>query len=117
MTKPHSHPPWREEKVFLIFVPHGEGLRSPTGEPAGDWIVHPGLKPASPGQTITWKTIPDAKLELLLPDVFDPTRVTREGEASATVRDDASNGLYRYEAYCNGQLATGGSPPAVIIDP
>lgn len=118
MTQSHSHPPWREEKVFLVFVPHGAGLRALKDKPVGDWLVQPRLKPASHGQALIWKTVPGAKLELFLPDVFDPTHVVSEtGEAKATVRDDAPNGLFLYEAYCNGQLATGGSPPGVIIDP
>jgi hypothetical protein len=57
-------------------------------------------------------------LELDLPDVFDePRQIIVDGDtAYATVSDDAAPGLFLYEAYCNDQLATGGSAPGVIID-
>jgi hypothetical protein len=59
------------------------------------------------------------KLELNLPNVFaDPTQVVVSGNtASARLRDDAAAGPYQYEAYCNDQLALGGSSPIIIIDP
>jgi hypothetical protein len=111
-------PSWREEKVFLVFVPHTSGLRALRDKPVGDWRVEPALKPAYRGQTITWKTVPDAELELFLPDVFETDHVKATGKVSVRVKKDGvASGLYLYEAYCNGQLATGGSSPGMIIDP
>lgn len=107
----------REEKVFLVFVPHQTNLPALSEKQVGDWIVEPGRKPAYPGQTVTWQTVPEAELELFLPDVFESLTTSARGVASARVKSDAPSGLYAYEAYCDGQLATGGSSPSVIIDP
>lgn len=107
----------REEKVFLVFIPHEANLPALNGKKVGDWVVEPGSKPAYPGQTITWKTVPDAELQLFLPEVFEKVQQSERGEASARVKNDVKSGLYMYEAYCDGQLATGGSSPKVIIDP
>lgn len=107
----------REDKVLLVFVPHRANLPALSEKQVGDWIVEPGRKPVYPGQTVTWKTVPAAELELFLPDVFENLTTSATGEASATVKSDAPSGLFLYEAFCNGQLATGGSSPSVIIDP
>ncbi len=88
--------------------------------PPGDWIISEPRKALSPGQRVTWKAVGDCrKLELNLPNIFaEPRQIIVEGNAvSATVCADAAAGPYLYEAYCNGQLAIGGSSPILIIDP
>jgi hypothetical protein len=109
---------WRDEKVFIYFSPRGtaEFKGHPT---AGDWVVAEPRKPVSPGQTVTWLALGNCtKFELNLPDVFEePLQVVVQGNtASATLKEDAEPGLVLYEAYCNDQLAIGGSAPGVIID-
>ena len=108
----------REEKVFIYFSPRGTAKFA--GHPLpGDWIVAEPRKPVSPGQEVTWQAVAGCdKLELNLPDIFDePRQIVVNGDtATATIRDDAPHGLFFYEAYCNGQLATGGSSPGVIVD-
>lgn len=109
---------YREEKVFIYFSPRGTPA-SKGHDPAGDWVVAEPRKPVSPGQTVTWQAVGNCrKLELDLPDVFDePRQIIVDGDtAYATVSDEAEPGLFLYEAYCNDQLATGGSAPGVIID-
>lgn len=107
----------REDKVFLVFVPHQANLPALSGKLVGDWVVEPGRKPVYTGQTVVWQTVPEADLQLFLPNVFENLSSSGRGEASARIKNDAPSGLYLYEAYCNGQLATGGSSPSVIIDP
>jgi hypothetical protein len=108
--------PWRDEKVFIYFSPRGTARFS--GHPApGDWVVADGRKPVSPGQEIIWQVVGACqKLELNLPGVFEDL-VVNGNTASATVRGDAAQGLVLYDVYVDGQLATGGSSPGVIIDP
>jgi hypothetical protein len=109
---------YREEKVFIYFSPRGTPA-SKGHDPAGDWVVAEPRKPVSPGQTVTWQAVGNCrKLELDLPDVFDePRQIIVDGDtAYSTVSEDAEAGLFLYEAYCNDQLATGGSAPGVIID-
>jgi hypothetical protein len=110
---------YREEKVFIYFSPRGTPATKGRAA-AGDWIVAEPRKPVSPGQIVTWQAIGDCqKLELTLPDVFEEPRqiVVNGNTAYATVTEDAAPGLFLYEAYCNDQLALGGSAPGVIIDP
>jgi hypothetical protein len=106
--------PWRDEKIIIAFRPRLTPLEK-TG--VGDWLVLPGIKLLNPGQTVTWKSVPDANIELFLPDVFTQTHVKGRGVVKATVKDKPPSAFYFYEAYCDGQLATGGSSPGVIIDP
>jgi hypothetical protein len=109
----------REEKVFIYFSPRGTPA-SKGHSAAGDWIVAEPRKPVSPGQTVTWQVVGNSrKLELDLPEVFDEPRqiVVEGGTAYSIVSEHAVPGLYLYEAYIDGQLATGGSSPGVIIDP
>jgi hypothetical protein len=86
----------------------------------GDWVVAEPRKPVSAGQEVTWQALGDCrKLELDLPDIFEePRQIVVDGQsASANLKDDIAPGLYLYEAYVNGQLATGGSAPGLIVDP
>ena len=109
---------WREEKVFIYFSPRGTNRFAGHSVP-GDWVVAEGRKPVSPGQEVTWQVVAGGdKLEVNLPDVFEaPLQKVIEGDTlSATVRGDATPGLYFYDVYVNDQLATGGSSPGVIID-
>ena len=108
---------WREEKVFIAFHEHGARLQALLGRKVGDWVVTPKDKPVSRGQTVRWQTVPEADLELFLPEVFEPSHVKGKGQATAAVRPDATPGYYLYEAYCDGELATGGSSPGMIVDP
>jgi hypothetical protein len=109
---------WREEKVFIVFHKHGVPLKAPGGKEFGDWVVTPGDKPISIGQTVTWQTIPEAKLELFLPDAFKPNHIIDDkGKASATLRGEGQGKYLPYEAYCDGQLAIAGSAPGIIVDP
>ena len=110
---------WRDEKVFIYFSPRGTAQFAGHSAP-GDWVVAEGRKPASPGQEITWQAVGGChKLELNLPDIFEePRQIVIEGDtASATLKGEITPGLYLYDAYCNDQLATGGSSPGLIIDP
>ena len=110
---------WRDEKVFIYFSPRGTAKFSGRAV-AGDWVVAEPRKPVSMGQEVTWQALGDCrKLELDLPDIFEePRQIVIEGNsASARLKDDVVPGLYLYEAYCNGQLATGGSAPGLIVDP
>jgi hypothetical protein len=110
---------WREEKVFIYFSPRGTGKFAGHSVP-GDWVVAAPRKPVSPGQEVTWQALGDCrKLELNLPDIFEePRQIIIEGNAaSATLKSVITPGLYLYEAYCNDQLATGGSAPGLIVDP
>jgi hypothetical protein len=110
---------WRDEKVFIYFSPRGTAKFAGHSVP-GDWVVAEPRKPVSPGQEVTWQVVGNSrKLELNLPEVFEePRQIVVEGDiASATVKGDVTPGLYFYEAYVDGQLATGGSSPGVIIDP
>ncbi len=105
--------------MFIYFSPRGTPA-SKGHTAAGDWIVAEPRKPVSPGQTVTWQVVGNfQKLELDLPEVFNPPRQISVGAepAYATVNPQAAQGLYLYEAYVDGQLATGGSAPGVIIDP
>jgi hypothetical protein len=109
----------RQDRIVIYFNPRGTRAFDGHSTP-GDWIVANPKKIAYPGQTLTWKAVGGCqKLELALPDAFcPPLQVVVNGDtASATLREDASAGAYAYEAYCNDQLATGGSSPIVIIDP
>src|SRR5437667_7692745 len=110
---------WRDEKVFIYFSPRGTARFA--GHPIpGDWVVAEPRKPVSPGQEVTWQALGDCrKLELNLPDIFEePRQIVVEGDvASAILKSDITPGLYFYDAYCNDQLATGGSSPGLIIDP
>ena len=108
---------WRDEKVIIVFRPRLSQLIKLDKKDVGDWVVLPANKLISPGKTITWKSVPDADIELFLPDVFTQTHVTGRGEVKATVKGKTPSAFYPYEAFCNGQLATGGSSPGVIIDP
>ena len=117
MQSPQSRE-WRQEKVFIVLHKHGVPMKAPRGKEFGDWVVTPGDKPISIGQTVTWQTIPEAKLELFLPDVFEPNHIVDDkGKASATLRDGGQGKYHPYEAYCNDQLAIAGSPPSIIVDP
>ncbi|MCU1272151.1 MAG: hypothetical protein JWN74_3445 [Acidobacteriaceae bacterium] len=110
---------WRDEKIFIYFSPRGTGKFASHPVP-GDWVVAALRKPVSVGQEVTWQAVGDCrKLELDLPEIFEePRQIVVEGNsASATLKDDVAPGLYLYEAYCNGQLATGGSAPGLIVDP
>ncbi len=110
---------YREEKVFIYFSPRGTPAAKGHAA-AGDWIVAEPRKPVSPGQTVTWQAVGNCqKLELTLPEIFkEPRQIVVKGmTAYATVSEDAEPGLFLYEAYCNDQLALGGSAPGVIIDP
>lgn len=109
---------WRDEKVFIYFSPRGTA-KFEGHDVAGDWVVAEPRKPVSPGQEITWQVVGGAnKLELNLPDIFEePLRAVDGDTVSASVKIDVAPGLYLYEAYVNGQLATGGSSPGVIVDP
>ena len=116
---PKKAMPHRAEKVFIYFSPRGTPA-SKGHSAAGDWIVAEPRKPVSPGQKVTWQVVGNCrKLELDLPEVFDEPRqiAVESGTAYAVVSGHAAPGLYLYEAYINGQLATGGSSPGVIIDP
>lgn len=109
----------RQEKVFIYFSPRGTPA-SKGHSAAGDWIVAEPRKPVSPGQTVTWQVVGNSRtLELDLPNVFEePRQIRVEGDtAYSVVSQRAAPGLYLYEAYVDGQLATGGSSPGVIIDP
>jgi hypothetical protein len=109
---------YREEKVFIYFSPRGTPA-SKLHSAAGDWVVAEPRKPVSPGQTVTWQVVGNTrKLELDLPEVFNEPRqiVVDGGTAYSVVSEHAAPGLYLYEAYVDGQLATGGSSPGVIID-
>ncbi len=108
---------WRDEKVIIAFKAHALQLRSLVDKDVGEWVVVPPYKVVSPGQTVTWKSVPSADMELFLPDVFEPEHVKGNGEVSARVKDKAPNGFVLYEAFCDGQLATGGSSPGMIVDP
>jgi len=109
---------YREEKVFIYFSARGTAKFAGHSLP-GDWIVAEPLKPVSPGQEVTWYAVAGChKLELDLPDIFEePRQIKVDGNtATATVRADAPPGLFLYEAYCNDQMAIGGSSPGVIVD-
>jgi len=109
---------WRDEKIFIYFSPRGTAQFDGRA-PAGDWVVAEPRKPVSPGQEVTWQAVGNSdKLELDLPDIFEEPRqiVTNGQSASAILKDDIVPGLYLYEAYVNGQLATGGSAPGLIVD-
>ncbi len=110
---------WREEKVFIYFAPRGTAKFA--GHPVpGDWVVAEPRKPVSPGQEVTWQALGGCrKLELDLPEIFEePRQIVVEGDlASAILKSDITPGLYFYDAYCNGQIATGGSSPGLIVDP
>jgi hypothetical protein len=110
---------WRDEKVFIYFSPRGTTQFAGRPMP-GDWVVAEPRKPVSAGQEVTWQALGDCrKLELDLPDIFEePRQIVVDGQsASASLKDDIAPGLYLYEAYVNGQLATGGSAPGLIVDP
>jgi len=110
---------WRDEKVFIYFSPRGTAKFEGHDLP-GDWVVAEPRKPVSPGQEVTWQAVGGGahKLELNLPDIFEqPLQAVDSDTVSATLRGDIEPGLYLYEAYVNGQLATGGSSPGVIVDP
>ncbi len=110
---------WREEKIFIVFSPRATQRTLKLGADIGDWIVTEPKKPVYRGQTVEWQAVgPCKKLELDLPGVFEPPlRKVGTDTVEATVRRDAPKGYYEYEAYCNGQLAIGGSSPGVIVDP
>jgi|SRR5581483_6986143 len=111
----------RAENIFIYFSPRStQKLVAADSHPApGDWVVTERFKAVMPGQIVTWKVVNKCqKLELYLPDVFDPPqRIVNGNTAWSQIRDDAVPGLYYYEAYVDGQLVTGGSSPGVIIDP
>lgn len=109
----------REDKILIYFSPRHTQVFKGHDQP-GDWIVADPKKVVYPGQKLTWTAVGNCqKLELDLPNVFvQPLQIVVNGNtASATLRDDAPPGPYAYEAYCNGQLALGGSSPILIIDP
>ena len=108
----------REDKVLIYFSPRGTPQFKGHDMP-GDWIVADPRKVVYPGQTVTWMAVGNChKLELDLPDVFEEPRqiVVNGNTVSATLSADAAAGPYQYEAYCNDQLAVGGSSPVIIID-
>jgi hypothetical protein len=106
----------RDEKVFIYFSPRGTAKFAGRSAP-GDWVVAEGRKPVSPGQEVIWQVVGGCrKLELNLPGEFEDLVVNGDN-ASATIRGDAAPGLVLYDVYVDGQLATGGSSPGVIIDP
>ena len=116
---PRASKSWRDEKIFIYFSPRGTAKFAGHSAP-GDWVVAEPRKPVSPGQEVIWQVAGNCrKLELNLPDVFEePRQIVVDGDtATATVRADAAPGLVLYDLYCDGQLATGGSSPGVIIDP
>lgn len=109
---------WRDEKIFIYFSPRGTAQFDGRA-PAGDWVVAEPRKPVSPGQEVTWQAVGRSdKLELDLPDIFEEPRqiVTNGQSATAILKDDIVPGLYLYEAYVDGHLATGGSAPGLIVD-
>jgi hypothetical protein len=115
--KPRQAKPWRDEKIFIYFSPRGTAKFAGHSAP-GDWVVAEGRKPVTPGQKIAWQVVGNCeKLELNLPaEAFEGLEVQGK-TASATVKDFAAPGLVLYDVYCDGQLATGGSSPGIIIDP
>lgn len=109
----------REDKVLIYFSPRSTPPFK-GHEPPGDWIIADPRKVVYPGQTITWTAVGNChKLELDLPKIFpEPRQIIVNGNTvSATLSEDAAAGPYFYEAYCNDQLALGGSSPVLIIDP
>jgi hypothetical protein len=114
-----QHRTWRDEKIFIYFSPRGTDQFAGRAVP-GDWVVAEPRKPVSMGQEVRWQALGDCRrLELDLPDIFEePRQVVVNGQsASATLKKGVVPGLYLYEAYVNGQLATGGSAPGLIVDP
>ena len=116
MSEPKKVPQervWRDEKIFIYFEPRGTN-KFAGHSVAGDWVVAEPRKPVSAGQEFTWQAVGDCrKIELDLPDIFEEPRqiVINGNTASANLKPNIAPGLYLYEAYCNGQRATGGSSP------
>ena len=109
----------QEVRILIYFsprpTPQFEGRDAP-----GDWIIAEPRQALSLGQTVTWKAVGTCKtLELDLPEkVFaGSNQIKGVNTVSATVLAEGPSGPYLYEAYCNGQLALGGSSPVLIIDP
>jgi hypothetical protein len=123
-TKATSLEHARVEKIFIYFSPRtSNSSRSPV---PGDWIVDSPRKPVSPGQAVTWQVVkhqlaPFETLELDLPEIFENgPRQAKASSASLSAKvkkELVEPGLHFYEVYVNGQLAIGGSSPAIIIDP
>jgi hypothetical protein len=110
----------RAENIMLYFSARTTSSLIKNGHrPPGDWLIAEPLKVVSPGQFVTWKVSGKCeKLELFLPDVFEPRELAIKGNTGyARVKPTAGEGVYQYEAYVDGMLATGHSSPAVIIDP
>jgi hypothetical protein len=110
----------REDKIIIYFSSRPTPQFKGHAAAPGDWIIADPRKVVYPGQTITWTAVGDCrKLELDLPDIFpEPRQIIVNGNTvSATLSADAAAGPYFYEAYCNDQLALGGSSPVLIIDP
>lgn len=120
LTRPECREVCREEIVFVHFCQDVEAdAIQRHGRPVpGEWRVTDAVKVVSPGQTVFWKAVGTfKKLELFLPNVFEPQHVEIDhGVAAATVKDDA-HGSHQYEVYVDGVLARGNSLPKVIIDP
>jgi|SRR6476646_10419647 len=120
LTRPECREVCREEIVFVHFCQDVEtdAIRRDGRPVPGEWRVTDAVKVVSPGQTVFWKAVGTfKKLELFLPDVFEPQHPESDnGVASATVKDDA-HGSHQYEVYVDGILARGNSLPKVIIDP
>ena|SRR6266487_6195240 len=110
----------REEKILIFFSPRQTTQFEGRSAAAGDWIIAEPHKAVYAGQKLTWKAVGNCQtLELDLPNVFpEPRRIKVTGNTvSATLTADAPEGVYAYEAYCNDQLAVGGSSPVLILDP
>ena len=104
-------------EVKIIFHPRQSGLKGPGGKPAGDWVVTPKDVPAHWRDEITWRTIPDAQLVLSLPtSIFAVSGALGNTTATAPLKNGTGSAYAHYEAWCDGQLATGGSSPGVIVD-
>ncbi|MBI4466449.1 MAG: hypothetical protein HY656_03345 [Acidobacteria bacterium] len=117
-TEPGPAPgrPWRDEKIFIFYYPPDSEKREP-----GRWVVDPAHKPVTPGRSVTWKLVGDAKkATLTLPsEVFVTTSLEiQRGNPLVTskVKPEATAGFYAYEVDVDGMKAVGGSHPGVIVD-
>ena len=102
-------------EVLIVFHPRGSQLKALAGK-AGDWVVTTRHVVARPGETIKWRTVPRVKLEVYLPEAFTESHVQGNGSVTADLKRNVDLGHFLYEVFCDGQLATGGSSPGVIVD-
>ena len=107
-------------EVKIIFHPRASArqLKALRRKPVGDWVVTPRDAQMYWRDTVTWRSIPPtAQIEVYLPtDVFQEAYVSGTGSVTARLIDGSGSVYRNYEAYCDGQLATGGSSPGVIVD-